>query len=140
MHVDVFTDGWARGNPWPAGCGFVVYDAKKQIVVQDSVSLGHMTNNSAEYWGAIHGLHAAIQAWADSITLHMDSELVVKQLLGEYKVKHVDMKELFWRVQEILQDFSGDLTITHVPREDNKLADKLSNQAMDRVPVKPSCA
>lgn len=80
MKIDIFTDGGARGNPGKAGCGFVLYDADKQILHEGFKSLGISTNNQAEYWGAILGLEKAISFSPDSIVLHMDSELVVKQL------------------------------------------------------------
>lgn len=129
----MYTDGWARGNPWPAGCGFVLYDESGNIIDEGYKPLGHATNNQAEYWWAIYGLSLAQKHDATHITLCMDSELVVKQLRGEYKVKNPDMKELFGKIQEVVRDFTWALQIVHVPREKNTYADKLSNQAMDLV-------
>ena len=131
MHIHVYTDGGARGNPGVAGCGFAVYNAHGDLLQEGYKPLGHMTNNQAEYLGALHGLTCARSFDPDAITLYMDSELVVKQLQGLYKVKHPQMKELFAQIQEVVADFSGEMEICHVPREQNTHADMLSNKAMD---------
>lgn len=133
MEIHIFTDGGARWNPGKAGCGFVLYDSAGEIIYEGYKSLGISTNNQAEYWGAILWLEQAVERTPSSIVLHMDSELVVKQLRGEYKIKNLDMKMLFQKVQQVVSDYPGQLEIKHVPREQNKYADMLSNKAMDMI-------
>lgn len=128
--VTLFTDGGSRGNPGPAGYGFVLLDASGQEVARGRGYLGRTTNNVAEYAGVAAGLQAALEAGAKSITLKSDSELIVKQLRGTYRVKAPGLKDLFAKVKGLLAKFPSWQAV-HVPREQNQLADALANEAMD---------
>lgn len=123
------TDGGARGNPGPAGAAFVLEDESGQIACGGRF-LGEVTNNVAEYEALIWGLENARAANIDDILVLMDSELIVKQLLGAYKVKNAGLKPLFVRVMGLRREFAS-FEIRHVRREQNKLADALANEAMD---------
>ncbi|MBV9795792.1 MAG: bifunctional RNase H/acid phosphatase [Actinobacteria bacterium] len=128
----VEADGGSRGNPGPAGYGALVRDVETGIVLAErSESLGTTTNNVAEYNGLIAGLRAAaeIDPRAD-VEVRMDSKLVVEQMSGRWKVKHPDMKPLAATAAEVASSFSR-VTYTWVPREQNKDADRLANEAMD---------
>lgn len=131
----LFADGGARGNPGPAGAGAVVYDNDQNIVGEISKFLGEKTNNWAEYEALICGLGAikkqAKELSNTTVVVKLDSELIVKQMRGEYKVKHPELKKQFARVQDLIVDFA-EVTFTHVPREENTVADQLANDAMDR--------
>ncbi len=134
MHIlkklKIFTDGGARGNPGPAGCGVVIFDeADKQIGAYKKY-LGKATNNIAEYNGVILAMEEAKKVGAEELDFYLDSELVVKQLRREYKVKNAELAKLFVRIYNLQQGFKK-VNYQHVPREMNKLADKLANQAMD---------
>jgi probable phosphoglycerate mutase len=135
----VEADGGSRGNPGPAGYGALVRDAETGIVLAErSESIGTATNNVAEYNGLIAGLRAAaeIDPRAD-IEVRMDSKLVVEQMSGRWKVKHPDMKPLALAAAEAARSFSR-ITYTWVPREQNKHADRLANEAMDRAAGRPT--
>ncbi len=131
--VVTFSDGGARGNPGPAGAGAVVYDSKDLSTPIATVSeyLGETTNNIAEYTGILRALEKAKELGATEVDARLDSELVVKQLRGEYKVKNAALGELFIKVYNVAKSL-GTVTYTHVYRENNKVADALANQAMDR--------
>ncbi|MEX0649945.1 MAG: ribonuclease HI family protein [Candidatus Andersenbacteria bacterium] len=124
------TDGGARGNPGPAGIGYVLViedDAK----IEHGEYIGEKTNNYAEYMALIKGLERAHQEKVTDIKCYLDSELVVKQLKGQYRVKHPDLKPLFEQVKEVAEDFNT-ISYTHIPRAKNKGADKLVNWALDK--------
>ena len=123
------TDGGARGNPGPAGAAFVLEGQNGRIACGGRF-LGEATNNVAEYEALVWGLENARAANVDDILVLMDSELIVKQLLGAYKVKNSGLKPLFVRVMELRREFSA-FEVRHVRREENKLADALANEAMD---------
>jgi probable phosphoglycerate mutase len=134
----VEADGGSRGNPGPAGYGALVRDAETGIVLAErSESIGTATNNVAEYNGLIAGLRAAaeIDPRAD-IEVRMDSKLVMEQMSGRWKVKHPDMKPLAATAAEAARSFAR-ITYTWVPREQNKDADRLANEAMDRATGRP---
>jgi len=128
--LTIYTDGGARGNPGPAGLGVVMY-ADGKIVKRHSRYLGKATNNQAEYRAVIDALEHAREMGAKEIELVMDSELVVKQLNREYRVKDKDLAQLFVQVWNLTLGFSK-FTVRHVRREQNKEADKLVNEAIDR--------
>ncbi|HWG13370.1 MAG TPA: bifunctional RNase H/acid phosphatase [Streptosporangiaceae bacterium] len=135
----VEADGGSRGNPGPAGYGALVRDAETGIVLAErSESIGTATNNVAEYNGLIAGLRAAaeIDPRAD-VEVRMDSKLVVEQMSGRWKVKHPDMKPLALTAAEAARPFPR-VSYTWVPRERNKDADRLANEAMDRAAGRPS--
>jgi ribonuclease HI len=127
----IYTDGGARGNPGPAGIGAIIYDADGQLVAEVSQYLGVATNNQAEYKALLAGLEKAKELVAEDLEFYLDSELVVKQLNREYKVKNKDLAPLFLTVHNLSLNFKK-ITYTHVPRERNKEADRLANEAMDR--------
>ena len=126
----LYTDGCCRGNPGPAGIGVVIKDSHKKILKELSEYIGEATNNIAEYSALIRGLEAAGDLGADEIKVFMDSELVVKQVKGEYRVKDEVMKELFQQTLEALKDFKS-FEIKHIDRSKNKEADKLANRAIN---------
>ena len=126
-------DGAARGNPGPAGCGAVIADENGAIVKELSRYLGHATNNVAEYEALLMGLEALLRMGRKSVVVQSDSELLVRQLNGQYRVKDEKLKVLFQRVAALLSQFSS-YRIVHVRRELNKLADRLANQGIDQKP------
>lgn len=129
--ITIYSDGGARGNPGPAGIGAVLYDLKNTKIAEISIFLGISTNNQAEYKALIAGIKKAKELGASDLDCFLDSELVVKQLKREYKVKNKDLAPLFLEIYNLSCDFNK-ITYTHVPRELNKVADKLANEAMDR--------
>ncbi|MDD5692892.1 MAG: ribonuclease HI family protein [Patescibacteria group bacterium] len=123
------TDGGARGNPGPAGIGVVFSSPENEVISTYKEYIGETTNNTAEYRALILALEKAQDFEADEFECRLDSELVVKQLKGEYRVKDQNLKELYNRVQELT--FFKPIKFIHVRREKNKLADRLVNQAID---------
>ncbi|MBF6357120.1 bifunctional RNase H/acid phosphatase [Nocardia higoensis] len=128
--VIVEADGGARGNPGPAGYGAVVFDTDRTVLAERSAGLGIATNNVAEYRGLIAGLEAAAELGARTVDVRMDSKLVVEQMSGRWKVKHPAMIPLAERAHRLVAGFDR-VTFTWIPRERNKHADKLANEAMD---------
>lgn len=126
----IYSDGASRGNPGPAGAGAVLIGEDGEILATEYQYLGTATNNLAEYSGAILGLQKAIELGATQVTLRADSELLIKQLKGQYKVKNEGLKPLYQRALSLLKNFKG-VVLEHVPREANKLADRAANQAID---------
>lgn len=126
----LMVDGAARGNPGEAGCGAVICDETGAVVKELSRYLGHATNNVAEYEGLLMGLEALIQMGKKKIRVQSDSQLLVRQLNGQYRVKDEKLKLLFERAVILLRQFDS-VRIVHVPRELNKLADRLANQGID---------
>jgi ribonuclease HI len=124
-------DGGSRGNPGPAGIGVVVRAADGTPVVTLGRFIGRATNNVAEYRALITAMEEAHKLGAKRIVIRGDSELIIKQMKGEYRVKHPDMKVLYEEAQELIHRFDA-ATITHNLRHKNELADKLANLAMDR--------
>lgn len=125
-----YIDGASQGNPGPAGIGVVVCDHKGNVIDNISEYLGEDTNNVAEYNALIIALEEGMVRKANSITINTDSELLVKQLNGDYKVKNEDLKQLFLRVQRLLKGFKQ-VQINHIDRSQNKGADKLATKAVD---------
>jgi ribonuclease HI len=131
MRLVVHVDGGARGNPGPAAAAAVLSDAASGQVVDEATEyLGHTTNNVAEYRGLLLGLARAAALGATAVDVVNDSELVAKQVNGEYKVKHPDMKALHTAALEALDRFDS-WAIRNVPRSKNADADALVNQALD---------
>lgn len=123
------SDGGARGNPGPGGAGFVI-EVDGEIVCRGGRFLGSVTNNIAEYSALIWGLRNAHALGIDELTVLADSELLVKQLNGQYRVKNEGLKPLFVEAQNLVRGF-GRVEIRHIRREENKAADALANEAMD---------
>lgn len=134
--ITAYTDGGARGNPGPAGYGVHVVDADGTTLAELVGPLGSATNNVAEYSGLIAALQWAVDNGHQRLRIRMDSELVIKQMRGEYKVKHATMQVLHADAKRLVAKLHQ-VTLEHVRREQNKVADKLSNQAMDIVEGKP---
>jgi len=129
MKLMLFTDGGARGNPGPAGIGAVIMNQDKKVIKTIKKYIGEATNNQAEYEAIKAGLTEALKMNPHEIECFLDSELVVQQLNGKYKVKDKDLQQLFSDVQDLI--FMKFVTFHHVPREQNTLADKLVNEALD---------
>ncbi|MBN8869290.1 MAG: ribonuclease HI family protein [Solirubrobacterales bacterium] len=130
MKLIVNVDGGARGNPGPAAIGIVIRDGEGNVLEDLGETIGEATNNVAEYKALIRGIEMAKELGADELQIHGDSELVVKQMLGQYKVKHPDMKPLHAQAKDALAGVSS-WSISHVRREQNAEADALVNQALD---------
>ncbi len=132
MHVIVEFDGGSRGNPGPAGFGVVVRSADDGTpLVTEGRFLGRATNNVAEWQGLIHGLKRARELGADEVTVRGDSQLVVRQMTGEYRVKMPHLKPLHAEAARLAAGFRR-VRFLHNMREHNELADKLANLAMNR--------
>lgn len=123
-------DGGARGNPGPGACGFVLADASGTVVERRGDFLGTVTNNVAEYRGLMAGLEAAIARGCRALVVYMDSELVVRQMTGEYKVKHEGLKPLHTEARRLASKI-GDARFVAVRREANAEADRLVNDVLD---------
>lgn len=131
MNLTIHVDGGARGNPGPAGIACVLYDQDaKRMVHEAGYYIGRATNNVAEYRALIRALELAEQYKAKTVHIRCDSELVVKQITGQYKVKSADLQELHQQVQMLMLRFDS-WQIKHVYREQNKRADQLVNMALD---------
>jgi len=123
-------DGGSRGNPGPAGAGAVLYDRDGKILHRWNAYLGTGTNNEAEYRGLILGLTECLEKGYRNLAIFLDSELVVRQLTGRYRVKNERLKRLYDEARSLL-DALDSWTIAHVGREENKEADRLVNEAID---------
>ena len=126
----VNVDGGARGNPGPAAIAAVVSDTAGEVLLESAETIGEATNNVAEYRALLHGIERAKELGASELELIGDSELVVRQVRGEYKVKQEHLRPLHTRVLRELMDLD-DWSIRHVRRDDNAAADALVNQALD---------
>ena len=129
--ITVQFDGGSRGNPGPAGIGVVLSAADGTPLVTLGRFIGRATNNAAEYAALITGLQEARKLGAKRVAVRGDSELIVRQMRGEYKVRNADLRPLYEQAQSLLRQFEQ-ATIQHNYRHDNALADKLANLAMDR--------
>ncbi len=131
MNVRIFVDGGSRGNPGPAAAGVVIQDTDQEVIRHEGgYYLGRLTNNAAEYQGLIRALELADEIGGRSATIFSDSQLMVRQVTGAYKVKSAALKPLHDRVRDLLSGFDR-WQITHVYREHNHRADELANMAMD---------
>jgi ribonuclease HI len=129
-HLTVNVDGGARGNPGPAAIGVVLRDAEGQVVEEAGETIGEATNNVAEYRALLRGIELAKAHGAGDLELIGDSELVVRQVEGRYKVKNAGMKELHAEVVRALRGLDS-WSIRHVRRAENADADRLVNEALD---------
>jgi ribonuclease HI len=128
--VRVFSDGAARGNPGPAGAGAVILDAQGRVLERLGKFLGKQTNNVAEYEGLLLGLRGAQKLGAREIEVRADSLLLIRQLEGKFQVKNAALKALHAKAKDLLRSFDR-VDLRHVPREENALADEMSNRAID---------
>jgi ribonuclease HI len=125
----LFTDGASKGNPGPAGAGWVLINDQNSDSVKEGKYLGQATNNEAEYQALILGLQRALSRGVQEIRIHMDSELLVRQLNGHYRVKNPRLGLLFHQVQDLLLKFPK-YDIIHIPRKQNGEADRMANEAI----------
>ena len=130
-YLIAYSDGGARGNPGPAGYGVVIKDETGKKIAELSQYLGHQTNNVAEYQGLIAALEYAIKHGYKALKVISDSELLVRQIRGIYKVKNSVLKELHARAKELIAKLDW-FSIEHVLRGKNLDADRLANEAMDK--------
>jgi ribonuclease HI len=128
--VFIYVDGASRGNPGPAGAGVVIRDEKKKTLKEFYKYLGQTTNNVAEYNALIYGLQEALILRADEVVVSLDSELVSKQINGEYRVKEATIKQLFEDALRLLSGFKK-FEIRHIDRSENREADRLANKAVN---------
>lgn len=124
------TDGAARGNPGHAAAGVVIEDAQGKLLARGKKYLGRLTNNQAEYQALILGLKAVAQSHPAAVRVYMDSELVVNQMNGRYKVRHDDLLPLHEEASHFVTELPA-VSFTHIERAENHLADALANQALD---------
>lgn len=134
MVLEIFTDGACSGNPGPAGIGVIITEQGK-IVAEISEDIGPATNNIAEYTAVIYALQEALIRRADEVLLCTDSELLYKQVLGIYEVKNANIQPLFSQIKHLIKGFRR-FTIRHVPREQNKDADRLAKKAISKEQTK----
>ena len=130
MKARLFTDGGARGNPGPAAYGYVLEAENGTVLAAHGEAIGGATNNVAEYRALVEGLRKAAELQVDELEVVSDSELLVHQMRGEYKVKNEALREL-WSEANELEDRIRKVSYTAVRREHNELADRLVNEALD---------
>lgn len=126
--VIIYADGSSRGNPGPAAIGATVKDEQGRLVARISQRIGITTNNQAEYRAIIAALEAAIRLGVNQVAMNLDSELVVRQIKGEYRVKNLALKSLHQRVEQLINQLDS-CTINYIPRQQNTEADNLANMA-----------
>ncbi|MEK6565335.1 MAG: ribonuclease HI family protein [Bacteroidota bacterium] len=131
MTIHAFTDGASRGNPGEAGVGIILKDEQGKTVSKSFGFIGTATNNAAEYLALIACLKLAGKTKCDRLVVHADSELMVRQMNGEYKVKDAAIKEYFQEVYGMLERMPFEFEIVHIAREENKEADRLANLGID---------
>ncbi len=132
MHLRIHVDGGSRGNPGPAAAGVVIHDADTSTPLHEAgYFLGRTTNNVAEYSGLVKALELAVQLGGREVEIRSDSQLMVRQITGEYRVKSADLLPLFEKAQRLLKQFEA-WHIQHVRRHLNARADELANAALDR--------
>ncbi len=135
--LHLFSDGGSRGNPGQAAIAYIIEDpVKGEVIEERGETIGVQTNNVAEYRALIAGLQAAKKLHPNRLICHLDSELVVKQLNGQYRVKMPMLQQYVDEINDLALEFP-DVVFTHVPREDNYRADKLVNEALDRERPRP---
>ena len=128
--LSLFTDGACRGNPGNGGAGAVLVGQNGEVVSTAKRFLGHCTNNIAEYQALILGLEEALRRGSTAISIYLDSELIVRQIQGVYRVKNPTLKPLMADVRALLDRFDT-WQVAHVPRSENAVADQLANEAID---------
>src|SRR3989344_3970645 len=132
--LHLFSDGGSRGNPGQAAIGIILEDPVRGVIVREHYErIGIETNNVAEYRALIEGMKIAHRYHPNRLICHLDSELIVKQLNGEYKVKMETLRPYFDEIQELSAEFP-DIVFMHIPRDDNYRADALVNKALDEHP------
>jgi len=129
--IKIFIDGACRGNPGDAAAGIIVCDAKGKVIHQVGYYLGRATNNVAEYMGLIKALEKARELGFKDIEVFSDSQLITRQIRGEYTVRNQQLKELFKKARELMEGFSS-FSLDYIPREENVLADRIANSTLDK--------
>ena len=129
QRVVIFTDGASQGNPGPAAIGATIEDEQGKLITTISQPIDQATNNQAEYRAVIAALERAIRLGANQVDMHSDSELVVRQINGRYRVKKASLKPLHQQVKQLQSQLKG-FTIVHIPRSENAEADQLANRAL----------
>lgn len=137
LAATLHTDGGARGNPGPAGIGVVLRDPSGEVIGEIGRGIGVGTNNWAEYTALIEGLELALEKGVTEIDVYLDSQLVVSQVKGEWKIKHAALKPLAIKAHSLLRRFER-YSLNHVRREENSDADALANQGMDNAASDPN--
>ena len=127
--VIIHADGASRGNPGPAAIGATIKDEAGQLLAAISQRIGRATNNQAEYRALIAALEKAIKLGANEASIYLDSELIVKQITGKYRVRNAALKPLYDQVKSLQDQLRGSV-ITHIPRQQNTEADNLANAAL----------
>lgn len=127
--VVVHSDGVSRGNPGQAAIGAIIRDERGRLLASISQRIGRATNNQAEYRAIIAALEKALVLGARQVELNSDSELAVRQIKGQYRVRKEALRPLYQRVKELQSRFEG-FTVHHIPRQQNREADKLANAAL----------
>ncbi len=127
--VVICTDGASLGNPGPAAIGATIKDEQDKLIAHISQRIGRATNNQAEYRAIIAALEEAARLGAKQVKINSDSQLVVRQINGEYRVKKASLKPLYQQVKKLQSSLDG-FTITYIPRQQNQEADKLANMAL----------
>ena len=130
-HLFIYTDGASRGNPGPASIGVVIKNDQKEIIETVSEFLGTATNNKAEYIALIRALQTARKFRPLAVDFYLDSQLVVRQIAGQYKVKDAGLIPLHKQAKVLYRQYQH-ASITHIPREENAEADALANEALDK--------
>lgn len=138
-NLKIYSDGGSRGNPGPSAYGFVVYDDNDKELFKGSQFLETNTNNFAEYSGVLGALQYILglcennkKQKAPNLNFYLDSKLIVEQMNGNYKIKSENLKSIYWQIREIIMKIGTSVVFKHVPREKNKVADKLVNEELDR--------
>lgn len=127
----LYCDGASRGNPGPSALGFVLMDEDGRVVRSEGRRLPHGTNNQAEYQALLAGLAAAAEAGAKILVVRADSELMIRQLMGRYRVRNPGLLPLYEKAVRLMSGFAS-VQLEHVPRSNNAHADRLANEALDR--------
>lgn len=128
--LKIYVDGASRGNPGDAGIGIVMLDEDGNVVKEICDYIGQTTNNIAEYTALVTAMKEAIEVGCEEIEVFSDSELMVKQIKGEYQIKNEGLKRLYSQVSQLMKEFKS-FSINHVKREFNKRADELANEGID---------
>jgi ribonuclease HI len=131
MTIQGYIDGASRGNPGERGIGFLLRDERGGILHAEGGYLGHGTNNTAEYAALLRCLKKAREFHCQKLVIHSDSELLVRQYNGEYKVKNTDLKREMQRVRRVVQSVPFAVELQYIPREKNLDADRIANAAID---------
>jgi ribonuclease HI len=130
MAYSIYTDGGCRGNPGPAAAGIVIFDSSKKEIYKSAIYLGQATNNIAEYTAVLEGMQAALRLEIKDIEIYTDSQLVIRQLNGLYKVKSLPLKEIFIKIKELETKFHS-VEYVHLKREHTEIPHNLAEEMLD---------